>query len=357
MRTVAQDFGRWHSSVRIMLCLLVGAIVTAWSARLEAQDSTAVVTTADVRLRRSPSISAAILETLPKDATVVIRRRDGAWAEVEFLGTTGWVRSAQLRVTGPAAARTPPAPSGAPARTPPAREPEREPIRTPPPRGEEPRPAPTRSSDASSGRDGFANRPRISLEASGLQRAFGVEPSGAAGQSSVNAFGTAGFGFDVQGRVRFGALSLGGGFLRSSHELAEFVDGSPISATWSGPFGEMRLQLPLGRRLDVFLSGRGGLATGAVSGQRTDPVANSELVYTAEISGWHAAGGGGLAIRLTPNVSLVAAGLYGLIRSTESEADITVRFEDGQEVRTSSRDETERRGRLRTIRVGLALGF
>ncbi|MCU0649674.1 MAG: SH3 domain-containing protein [Gemmatimonadaceae bacterium] len=342
--------------MRLALGVLCAVLLAGASAELKAQDSTAVVTTTDVRLRRAPSISATILETLPKDATVVIRRRDGAWAEVEFLGNTGWVRAAQLRVTGPASPRTSSAPAGGSPPPSSARTPEREPPRPAPPRDDESRPAVSRTR-ATSETDGFASRPRVSIEASGLQRAFGVEPGGTNDQPAVNAFGTAGFGFDVQGRIRFGALSLGGGFLRSSHELAQFVDGNPINATWSGPFGEMRLQVPLGRRLDVFLTGRGGLASGQVQGESTDPTTSARLLYAADVTGWHAAGGGGVGVRLTPNISLVASGLYGLIRSTESESDITLQTADGQEVRTTARDETERRGRLRTIRVGLALGF
>lgn len=99
----------------LVLLLLFGCLGLAAPAfSLHAQDSTAVVTSLDVRLRRAPSVTAPVLETLPRDASVILRARDGVWARVEYEGVTGWVRASQLRVTGPAASTGRPAPSAPP---------------------------------------------------------------------------------------------------------------------------------------------------------------------------------------------------------------------------------------------------
>lgn len=57
-----------------------------------------VVTTADLNMRKGPSLSAEVVTLIPKDSDVMVGEcvREFRWCEASFDGVRGWVSSAYL---------------------------------------------------------------------------------------------------------------------------------------------------------------------------------------------------------------------------------------------------------------------
>lgn len=64
---------------------------TVETARVEARSGSSV------RMRKSPGLQAVALANVPVGARVEVLRRDGEWAQISYLGKTGWMLGAFLR--------------------------------------------------------------------------------------------------------------------------------------------------------------------------------------------------------------------------------------------------------------------
>ena len=140
-----------------------------------------------------------------------------------------------------------------------------------------------------------------------------------------------GFGFEAQARLGVIALSLGAGYQRSTHSIANFesLGGDTERAVMSGVFLEPRVALLLGgTNFTPYLSGR------VVRVTLTQSQAN------VDVEGTDVAAGGGLLVWLAPAAQLNLSALYSATRFDESAL-------------WSGRA----RGNALTLRAGVTVGF
>jgi len=130
-----------------------------------------------------------------------------------------------------------------------------------------------------------------------------------------------GYGFDVHGSVGVSALSLGGGYQRTEHDLT----GTTQHATYSGFYVEPRVMLDLGAgNFMPYIAGRVG---------RTSVSEPPSLTgNTAVTHGTTYGAGGGLQVWLARSVALDLGALWSRIDYSQhrlSASDILRNGEDG----------------------------
>jgi hypothetical protein len=333
---------------RVARGLLVAGVLLGAAAAIpsvaRAQDSTATVTADGARLREAADINARIVATIPRGTAVTIKRRVGAWSEIEQGGRRGFMRSSLL---GPATAVAGgPAPAPAPVTR------AAEPAAAPPTRTEPAAAAP----EPSVGEAPATARPRFSIEVGAFQQSFGEATTSGTDQEEVTddePIGS-GIGFDGQLRLRFGALSLGAGYQRSTHDEVRREDGGELtgSFTWAGPFVEPRIELPLGSAASLFIGGRAARITGDFDGAAA--VAGQQATFTSSTTGWFFAGGGGLSIHLSRRLALIGSGMIGQVRTTGITGSFSL---PGVGEQTLDDSAYRSRARVMQFRGGLAIGF
>jgi hypothetical protein len=141
----------------------------------------------------------------------------------------------------------------------------------------------------------------------------------------------AGVGFDVQGRVKFTALSLGLGYQRSSHG----IEGLDENVVASGIFVEPRYELSSAGSVKPYLTARLGRITQSIEGD------GSELKAT----GFSFGGGAGVMVPLAGSVHLNTSASWNSVSYGEMELD-------GDEIPDSKTS-----GSSIALRVGLAFSF
>lgn len=74
------------------------AAVIGFAALASGSASANTVTTADLNMRKGPSLSAEVVTLIPKDSDVMVGEcvREFRWCEASFDGVRGWVSSAYL---------------------------------------------------------------------------------------------------------------------------------------------------------------------------------------------------------------------------------------------------------------------
>lgn len=117
----------------------------------------------------------------------------------------------------------------------------------------------------------------------------------------------AGIGFDVQGRVKFTALSVGLGYQRSSHGLEGFDEKVNVS----GIFVEPRYELPSAASIKPYLTTRIGRVTQSLEGNGSE----------AKASGISFGGGVGVMLPLASTVRLSTSASWNSISLGEIEID------------------------------------
>ena len=117
----------------------------------------------------------------------------------------------------------------------------------------------------------------------------------------------AGMGFDVQGRVKFTALSLGLGYQRSSHGL----EGLDEKVNVSGMFIEPRYEIPSAASFKPYLTTRIARVTQSLEADGSE----------AKASGISFGGGVGVMVPLTSSVRLNTAASWNSISLGEIEVD------------------------------------
>ena len=141
-----------------------------------------------------------------------------------------------------------------------------------------------------------------------------------------------GFGFEAQARLGVSALSVGVGYQRSTHRIADFqaLSGPTDPAVLSGVFVEPRVTLELGgTNFTPYLSGR------------LTRLSLAQSQANVDVDGTDVAGGGGLLVWLAPAARLNLSAHYSSVRLDESGL-----FPGGRAT-----------GNAVTARVGLTLGF
>jgi Outer membrane protein beta-barrel domain len=141
----------------------------------------------------------------------------------------------------------------------------------------------------------------------------------------------AGMGFDVQGRVKFTALSLGLGWQRSSHGN-DFVDENINS---SGFFVEPRYEIPSAASIKPYIGARLARVTQSLEAE------GSEL----KSSGFAYGAGVGIIMPLAGTVKLNTSANYNRVSYGNAEVD-------GSEIQ-----DTDLSGSSLVLRVGVSLSF
>lgn len=141
----------------------------------------------------------------------------------------------------------------------------------------------------------------------------------------------AGTGFDIQGRVKFTALSLGLGYQRASHG----IEGIDENAVVSGIFVEPRYEIPSAASIKPYLTARLGRITQSVEGN------GSEL----KASGFAFGAGAGVTLPLAASVRLNTSASWNNMSFGEMELD-------GDQIPDSKTS-----GSSITLRAGLSLSF
>lgn len=141
----------------------------------------------------------------------------------------------------------------------------------------------------------------------------------------------AGIGFDVQGRVKLTALSLGLGYQRSSHG----IEGIEEDAVVSGIFVEPRYEIPSAAAFKPYLTARLGRITQSVEGN------GSEL----KASGFAFGAGAGVTLPLAGNVRLNTSASWNSMSFGEMELD-------GDQIPDSKTS-----GSSLALRVGMSFSF
>jgi hypothetical protein len=141
----------------------------------------------------------------------------------------------------------------------------------------------------------------------------------------------AGIGFDVQGRVKFTALSLGLGYQRSSHGL----EGIDENVNVSGIFVEPRYELGSAASIKPYLTARIGRVTQSIEAE------GSEL----KASGMSFGGGLGVMVPLTSSVRLSTSASWNSLSLGEMEVD-------GDQIPDSKSS-----GSSVALRVGMSFSF
>jgi hypothetical protein len=141
----------------------------------------------------------------------------------------------------------------------------------------------------------------------------------------------AGMGFDVQGRVKFTALSLGLGYQRSSHG----IEGLDENVVASGIFIEPRYEFPSAAAFKPYLTTRIGRITQSIEGD------GSELKAT----GFSFGGGAGVMVPLAGSVRLNTSASWNSVSLGEMELD------------GDALPDSETSGSSLTLRVGVSFSF
>jgi opacity protein-like surface antigen len=141
----------------------------------------------------------------------------------------------------------------------------------------------------------------------------------------------AGFGFDVQGRVKFSALSLGVGYQRSSHDVESVTEN--IAA--SGFFIEPRYEFATPGPVTPYLSARVGRVTTSLESGGSE----------AEQSGFSFGGGAGIVMPLAKSVRLNTSATWNRVSLGNAKLN-------GSEI-----PDSESKGSSVMLRVGMSLNF
>lgn len=141
----------------------------------------------------------------------------------------------------------------------------------------------------------------------------------------------AGMGFDVQGRLKLTALSLGLGYQRSSHS----VEGIDPKAVVSGIFVEPRYEIPSTAAFKPYLTARLGRITQSIEGE------GSEL----KASGFSFGAGAGVMVPLAGSVRLNTSASWNNMAFGEMELD-------GNQL-----PDSQTSGSSLALRVGLSFSF
>jgi len=314
---------------------IVASFMLLGAAPAMAQDSTATVIVQQVQVRSAPSISATAVATLIRGVKVTIKGREDAWTIVEFSGVRGYVRTVQLGEAVSASGAT-----GAPAASSSTIAPASPSVPAAAVEGPAREPTP---------RSGHPKHAAFSIEAAGAQQLVTPKDD----ESSSSEPDKATLGFEAQARLRLGTkLSLGAGFIRTSRSENEPIDGMAADGTitWSGPFVEPRLLIPVGK-LDLMILGRIGLLNADVKAPASS--AGTSATVSAKQEGMQYSGGVGLLVHVSRRVALVVAAQLGTVRSSSSTVTFTATGQPTEVVK----DSTKQSGTLRVLRAGLAFGF
>jgi len=332
--------------VQALAVPIVASFLLLFAAPAKAQDSTATVNVEQVQVRSAPSISAPVVATLIRGVKVTIKGRDNSWTIVESSGVRGYVRTAQLgdavaaAGTGaPATSSSTTASSGRNVAVPPLSVP---PQSVPAAVAEVATKEPTPSA-------GHSKHSAFSIEASGAQQLVTSKDDGDSSSEPDKAT----LGFETQARFSVGnQFSVGAGFVRTSRSEKELVSGLSANATltWSGPFVEPRLLIPVGK-LDLMILGRVGLLNAEVKATASEP--GGSATFSAKQNGMQYAGGVGLMLHMAPHISLVVAGQLGSVRISSS----TVTMKATGQPTEVLKDSTKETGTLRVLKAGIAFGF
>jgi hypothetical protein len=154
-------------------------------------------------------------------------------------------------------------------------------------------------------------------------------------------------GFEAQLRFNPGALSIGGGFQLSSHDVDNtgFEDVLKGSVRLSGAFIEPRYVISTqSTRIAPYVSARLAYLRQSLDVDVTDPQSGQRINVEAHANGYQINGGGGLLARLTGNVNLDVGATFGYIDFGEAK--------DGGEAGADPDSGTNW-----VFRVGLAIGL
>ena len=341
------------------VCIFVLAL--AFPRGVSAQDSIAVVLADQAQMRDEPSINGVVRAVLVRGDTVKVRRRDGYWVFVSFATREGFIRLAQLSdlfVQGGAPAAPKPEPTPSPVPVPVA-----VPVPTTPtpapstlsttvpavaPTTPRPTPPPPRAPES-------RVRPTMRVEVGMLQQRL-VPPAPSAEQASTTADArwtedaNNGIGFDAQLRARAGIYSLGAGYVRTSHSQK----GTDYSITWSGPFVEPRIDLPLSKSLELMLGARAGLLAGSSKGGI--PAAGADTRSEVVLRARQITGVFGLRLHLSNRVGIDLEGGYGTLPIRKAETRV-ISTGAGERVERRTTVSLDRSGTVRLLRAGLSIGF
>jgi opacity protein-like surface antigen len=141
----------------------------------------------------------------------------------------------------------------------------------------------------------------------------------------------AGMGFDVQGRVKFTALSLGLGWQRSTHGNEVFSE----DITASGFFVEPRYEIPSAASIKPYIGARLGRVTQSIEVDGVE-VSSSGFSYGAGV---------GIVMPLAGSVKLNTSANYNRLSYGNFE------------VNGSEEPDTETSGTSLVLRVGVSLSF